>query len=326
MKKLFIIYFLVNSLSAFSQNKPIAIAIHGGAGYMTPESVYPEKKAEYETSLQNALNKGYMLLQEGKPALDVVQEVIRMLEEDTLFNAGRGAVLTAEGKPELDASIMCGATGKAGAVAGVSRIQSPIHAAAEVMEKSPHVLLVRTGAERFYELQGNELISPDYFILPSALLRLKEVKKKTQGSHRENTESKLGTVGCVALDQNGNLAAGTSTGGMMNKLWGRVGDSPIVGSGTWANNATCAVSCTGHGEYFMRLNVAHDVHAQMKYAKKKLKKAVHYSIHSTLENAGGKGGLIALDAKGNVAIEFNTPSMLRAWKNAKGESEVKVFD
>lgn len=326
MKKLFIIYFLINSLISFSQNKPIAIAIHGGAGYMSSESVHPEKKAAFETSLQNALNKGYALLQEGKPAMEAVQEVIRILEEDTLFNAGRGAVLTAEGKPELDASIMCGASGKAGAVAGVSRIQSPIHAAAEVMQKSPHVLLVREGAERFYEMQGNELISPDYFILPSALLRLKEVKSQTQGSQHENTKSKLGTVGCVALDQNGNLAAGTSTGGMMNKMWGRVGDAPIVGSGTWANNATCAVSCTGHGEYFMRLNIAHDVHAQMKYGKKKITKAVHCSIHEALEKSGGKGGLIALDAKGNVAIAFNTPSMLRAWKNAKGESEVKIFE
>ena len=283
--------------------QPIAIVVHGGAGTILKKNMSDEKEKKYKSKLEEALRAGYQVLQNGGTSLDAVEQTIIILEDSPLFNAGKGAVFTHDERNELDASIMVGSNLKAGAVAGVTHIKNPIRAARAVMEKSEHVLLAREGAEQFALLQKLDTVSPTYFFTEKRAKSLKRAKK----------EEKFGTVGCVALDQNGNIAAGTSTGGMTNKKWGRIGDSPIIGAGTYANNSTCGVSSTGWGEYFIRGVVAHDISAMMEYGGKSLKESANHVIHHKLTELGGTGGIIALDQKGNIAMEFNTEGMYRAF-------------
>jgi len=281
------------------ETKNWAIAIHGGAGYISPGRYDAEEEEAYLDALDEALKIGEEALKSGSPALEVVQQVIMHLEDNPLFNAGRGAVLTNSGTAELDASLMDGRSLNAGAVAGVKTIKNPILAARYVMDSTKHVLLSGDGVEGLVGKAGLEMVKNEYFI--------------TQ-EHREELKSiqKHGTVGCVVLDRGGNLAAGTSTGGMMNKQWGRIGDSPIIGAGTYADNSTCAVSCTGHGEYFIRKSIAHDIHARMKYGKQNLATAAKGSLDE-LSDMNALGGFVAVDKNGKVAMLFNTEGMFRAY-------------
>lgn len=289
------------------------LVIHGGAGSLTPENVPAEVEAAYAASLRKALNTGWEMLERGYDALDVVEAVIIRLENDTLFNAGRGAVLTAEGRVELDASIMDGHQRRAGCVSGVRNTKNPIRLARMVMERSPHVFHYGAGADELAKQWELPMVENDYFITKRWANKYAQLKKE------------YGTVGVTVLDKKGNLAAGTSTGGMMMKAHGRIGDSPIIGAGTYADNNSCAVSCTGHGEYFIRATAARDVAAQMEYGNKQLNEAAEFVITSRVGEAGGIGGLIAIDKKGNVALPFNTESMLRAAKTSRGLEVVAVF-
>lgn len=303
---------------------PITIAIHGGAGTILKENMPDSLEQQYRQTLKQALFAGYAVLQAGGTSLDAVQAAIVFMEDSPLFNAGKGAVLTHEGTVELDAAIMDGSNIKAGAVGGVKTVKNPIVAARRVMENSPHVMMIGEGADAFAKAQGLETENPDYFITDYRLKALQKIlqqeKTDTTGYRLELSESgneKYGTVGAVALDQFGNLAAGTSTGGMTNKKFGRIGDSPIIGAGTYANNQTCAVSATGHGEFFMRNVVAYDVSALIEYAGLSVQEAAQRVIFTKLLPQGGLGGLIALDAKGNLALPFNTEGMYRGFMNNK---------
>ena len=313
-----ILVFLIISCSEKNQelpiNQPIAIVVHGGAGTILKKNMSDEKEKKYKSKLEEALRAGYQVLQNGGTSLDAVEQTIIILEDSPLFNAGKGAVFTHDERNELDASIMEGSNLKAGAVAGVTHIKNPIRAARAVMEKSEHVLLAREGAEQFALLQKLDTVSPTYFFTEKRAKSLKRAKK----------EEKFGTVGCVALDQNGNIAAGTSTGGMTNKKWGRIGDSPIIGAGTYANNSTCGVSSTGWGEYFIRGVVAHDISAMMEYGGKSLKESANHVIHHKLNELGGTGGIIALDQKGNIVMEFNTEGMYRGFMT-EDSSSISIY-
>lgn len=291
-----------------------AIAIHGGAGSINPDKMSDSIVIAYEEALNQALEVGIRVLSEGGNGLDAVEKVILILEDSPLFNAGKGAVFTAKGTNELDASIMEGNTLNAGAVAGVTTIKNPISAARTVMEKSEHVMLAGRGAEEFAEKHNLTLVDPSYFYTGH---RWKSLQRAIQNE-------KHGTVGCVVLDTHGNLYAGTSTGGRTNKKFGRIGDSPIIGAGTYANNQTCAVSCTGHGEYFIRLAIAHDISARMAYLDESLTEAANHVIMHKLDKAGGTGGIIAVDKNGNISTVFNTPGMLRAWANPKDGKNVAI--
>lgn len=306
-----------------------AMVIHGGAGTLKRENMTPEKDAQYRAALDSALTIGESILKNGGSAADAVEKTIHYLENVPLFNAGIGAVYTAEAKHELDASFMDGATLNAGAVGGVTNIKHPISAARAVLEHSEHVMLTGPGAERFAEEQGLETVDNSYFDTPFRYEALKKAQaaEKEQLSVRTNPlfpDAKFGTVGCVALDQNGNIVAGTSTGGMTNKKYGRVGDSPIIGAGTYANNATCGVSCTGHGEFFIRYAVAYDVHAYMAYKELSLEDATDKVVNQKLVEAGGSGGLIALDKNGNIAMAYNTEGMYRGYVKP-GERLVGIY-
>lgn len=304
------------------------LVLHGGAGTITKDGLSEERQAAYENGLQTALETGYAVLDKGGSAEDAVIAAIRVLEDDSLFNAGRGSVLNANGFVEMDASIMRGRDLNAGAVAGVTKVKHPIEAAAAVMLNSPHVLMSNAGADQFAKERGLEQEPSSYFITQSSQrsLHRAQTREKDQGSIDDGySDWKYGTVGVAALDKQGNLAAGTSTGGMTNKMHNRIGDSPIIGAGTYANNESCAVSCTGHGEYFIRLNVAHEVSALMLYKGYDVHKASTYMIHTSLENLGGAGGLIALDRNGNLAMPFNTPGMFRGYKMSDGRTEVLMF-
>jgi beta-aspartyl-peptidase (threonine type) len=292
-----------------------AIVIHGGAGPMAQEAMGPDMEKNYRDALSEALRTGKKILQNGGTALDAVEMTIRMMEDNPLFNAGRGAVFTNEGKNELDASIMDGSNLGAGAVAAVTDIKNPISAARAVMTKSPHVLLSGAGASEFAKEHGLEIVPPGYFFTQRRWNAHVEALKK------ENN----GTVGCCALDRNGNLAAGTSTGGMENKRYNRIGDTPIIGAGTYASNATCAVSATGHGEYFIRWTVAHDISALMEYRGLTVKEASELVINDKLVKAGGSGGVICLDRKGNIAMTFNSAAMFRGFATAEGKEGVFIF-
>jgi len=293
-----------------------AIVIHGGAGDLAAENLTPETELAYRTSLAAALDTCRQILERGGSALDAVEHTIRTLEDNPLFNAGRGAVFTHDGKNELDASIMDGSNLMAGAVAAVTDIKNPISAARAVMEQSPHVTLSGAGASEFATEHGLEIVPPSYFFTDRRWNDLQEILKK----------EKHGTVGCCALDIRGNLAAGTSTGGMDNKRYNRIGDSPIIGAGTYARNATCAVSCTGHGEFFIRYTVAHDVSALMEYRGLTLAAAADTVVQGKLKRAGGKGGLIGVDHDGNIVMTFNTKAMFRAWAVSHGSTGIAVFD
>jgi L-asparaginase / beta-aspartyl-peptidase len=292
-----------------------AIVMHGGAGDMAQERMTPSMDSAYRESLKEALNTGKKILSEGGSSLDAVEASIRILENNPLFNAGKGAVFTHDGVNELDAAIMDGSTLAAGAVAGVRDIKNPITAARTVMTKSAHVLLTGVGASLFAKEQGLEIVPPSYFYTETRFGELQELLKK----------EKMGTVGCCALDKNGNLAAGTSTGGMSNKKYNRVGDAPIIGAGTYANNNSCAVSATGHGEYFIRWTVAHDISALMQYKGLSLKEASELVVNDKLVKAGGKGGVICVDTLGNISMPFNTKGMFRTFATADGKEGTYIF-
>lgn len=313
---------------SFSGHGTITLVIHGGAGTITRQNMTEEKDKQYRDKLDEVLGKGYEVLQNGGTSIDAVTTVIQMMEESPLFNAGVGAVFTNDGKNELDASIMDGNTGKAGAVAGVSKIKSPILGALTVMHNSPHVMMSGRGAEIFAEQQGLEMVDSSYFATERRFNQLKNVLEKEQQQAELITElpdNKYSTVGAVALDQYGNIAAGTSTGGMTNKRYGRIGDSPIIGAGTYADNGTCGVSSTGHGEYFIRNVVAYDIAATMKYKELPLEDAANEVIMIKLKEKGGSGGVIALDRKGNIAMPFNTEGMFRGYIKVEGQPVVKIY-
>ncbi len=312
------------------------LVIHGGAGTISKDRMTPEREAEYKAALEEALQTGYDILKDGGSSLDAVEQTIHVLENFPLFNAGKGAVFTNEGKNELDASIMNGATGEAGAVAGVTTLKNPISAARAVMEKSEHVMMVGKGAEAFAQAQGLETVDPSYFHTEGRWQDLQRALKRDSAAARIASTSvvhpgvedpfkdeKFGTVGCVALDNNGHLAAGTSTGGMTNKRFGRVGDAPIIGAGTFANEQV-AVSCTGWGEFYIRNVVAYDIAALMEYKGAPLAEAAQTALDK-VEADGGDGGLIALDKDGRMTMPFNTSGMYRGAITKDGKIEVYIF-
>lgn len=314
------------------------VVIHGGAGTITRAALTPERQAQYEAALQGILQSAQAMLGQGADALDVVTEAVRLLEECPLFNAGRGAVYTADGRHELDACVMRGSDLAAGAVAGVTRLRNPVLAARALLDAGGPVLLIGTGAEHFATARGCETVAPDWFGTPERLAQLKSVQA-SQGACAQSLDhdgqnllaalqpaplderAKFGTVGAVACDSQGRLAAATSTGGVTNKVPGRVGDSPLVGAGCYANDATVAVSCTGMGEAFIRGMAAHDVSALMAYAGLPLAEAARRVTMEKLPPLGGRGGMIAVDAEGNVALPFNTEGMYRGWARV-GEAPV----
>ena len=309
-----IIFFLFSCAEKAEQS--YGLVIHGGAGTITRENMSTEKEAEYISKLTAALKTGYAILENGGSGLDAVEATIKVMEDSPLFNAGKGAVFTGAGTNELDASIMDGATLQGGAVAGVKTVKNPISAARKVMEKTWHVLLAGEGADAFAKEQELDIVDNSYFHTEQRFKSLIKAKEKEIEKH--------GTVGCVALDKKGNLAAGTSTGGLTNKRWGRVGDSPIIGAGTYASNKTCAVSGTGQGEYFIRGSVAFDIAAQMDYEKKSVQTAAQAVIDKLTER-GGTGGVIVMDSKGNIAMSFNTEGMYRGFYLNDGELNVKIY-
>ena len=315
---------------------PFAIAIHGGAGTIEKSRFTPEQEKQYRAKLTEAVETGYKVLAKGGESLDAITAAINVLENSPYFNAGRGAVYTYDGAHELDASIMDGRDRQAGAVAGVKHIENPINLARLVMEESVHVMLSGQGAEEFAKEQGVPLIENNLFDTENrykSLLKAKEKLDKAKATSKDYQAAhialpanyKMGTVGAVALDQNGNLAAGTSTGGMTAKRFGRIGDAPVIGAGTFAENESCAVSATGHGEYFIRYNVAADICARVKYQNKSISVAGDEVINGVLKPIGGTGGVIIVDAKGNISLPFNTSGMYRASKSNTQATYVGIF-
>ena len=309
---------IVAQQADITKNKGYVIVLHGGAGNISAENTPPGKQAALKSVLDEALNAGKQVLAKGGSSLDAVVAAIKILEDSPLFNAGKGSVVTEEGKAEMDASIMDGKTLKAGAIAGVTIIKNPIMAARAVMDHSEHVMLSGKGAEQFAREQHLDIVEPSYFITPE---RWKSFLRMKEQDSLKRVKEKFGTVGAVALDLDGNLAAATSTGGIMMKKSGRIGDSPIIGAGTYANNEACAVSATGHGEFFIRYVVAYDIAALMLYKHWSLGKASDFVINHKLKDAGGEGGVICLDRQGNIATPFNTSGMFRAWLKNDGKSE-----
>ena len=320
----------------------ITLVIHGGAGTITRQNMSPEKEKAYRQALHQALQAGYAVLHQGGTSLDAVEAAIHVMEDSPLFNAGKGAVFTNEGKNELDAAIMDGKTLKAGAVAGVTTIRNPVSAARAVMEQSEHVMMMGAGAEKFAREKGLKIVDPSYFYTEPRYQQLEKARKaepvKPAGNgalrrHQADAIARLiftegrkfGTVGAVALDQYGNLAAATSTGGMTNKRYGRVGDAPIIGAGTYANNNTCAVSATGHGEFFIRSVVAYDIAALMEYKGWSVQQAAEEVVMKKLVARGGEGGVIALDRNGNFTMPFNAAGMYRGYIKAGGKSQVLIY-
>jgi len=313
------------------ETKKIGLAIHGGAGTIERSNMTPEREREYRTGLERALKAGYEILKRGGSSLDATEAAVRALEDDPHFNAGKGSVFTSAGTNEMDAAIMDGKTLAAGAVASLKHIKNPINLARLVMEKSGHVMMDCEGAEAFAKENGLELMDQKYFFTQErwdALQKIKAAEKsRTSGSGEKlliTGQDRHGTVGSVALDQNGNLAAATSTGGTTNKRPGRVGDSPVIGAGTYANNATCAVSATGDGEYFIRATVARDVSALMEYRGMSLKEAAQTALDNAAK-LGGTGGLIAIDHEGNMTLPFNTAGMYRGYAHPNGNFVVEIY-
>jgi beta-aspartyl-peptidase (threonine type) len=308
-----------------------AIAIHGGAGTILKSTMTPEKEKAYLDGLKNAIESGETILKNGGSSLDAVEKAIRSLEDNPLFNAGKGAVFSNAGKNEMDASIMNGEDLSAGAVAGILNIKNPISLAKGIMQKSEHVFLAGNGAIEFAKLIGSEFEEDAYFFEQMRFDQLQQAKQSDgvfldhTTDKFENGEKKFGTVGAVALDIHGNLAAGTSTGGMTNKKFGRVGDSPIIGAGTYANNETCAISCTGHGEFFIRSVVAHDISCLIEYKGLSLKEACDFVVMDKLVKIGGEGGLVSIDKNGNIEMPFNSEGMYRAKKSEDGALFIKIY-
>ena len=314
------------SMMSAADGTRIAIALHGGAGTIERSAMSEELEATYRAFLNDAITVGYEQLREGRSGLDVVVHVIQLMEDSPMFNAGRGAVYTWDGTHELDASIMHGETLDAGAVAGASTVRSPIALARAVMEDSPHVMLAGAGAEAFALEQGFDPVAPEYFATERRQEALDAYKADEQAGLKPEADHKFGTVGVVVLDQAGTLVAGTSTGGMTGKRWGRIGDSPVIGAGTYANNRSCAVSATGHGEYFIRHTVARDICARMQFGGATLEEAANTVVMEELVTAAGEGGVVAVDPAGRVALVFNTSGMYRASIDATGEKIVGIYD
>jgi L-asparaginase / beta-aspartyl-peptidase len=306
---------------------PLAIAIHGGAGVIDRAQMAPEREASYLAGLSVALDAGYWILERGGSSLDAVTEAVRLMEDDPQFNAGRGAVLTHDGEAELDASIMDGVGPRAGAVAGIRHVKNPIGLARLVMDKSPYVMLIGEGAEQFAREQGLEFVPNTYFRTPYREQELQRALQRQRHSEKGGPApgTITGTVGAVALDRAGNLAAATSTGGMTNKRYGRVGDSPIIGAGTYANNESCAVSATGSGEFFIRAVVAYDIHALVHYKQLSLRDAAREVVQVKLKRAGGDGGIIAIDRAGHITLEFNCEGMFRGARDSRGRRDVAIY-
>jgi L-asparaginase / beta-aspartyl-peptidase len=313
--------------AAASGDEPmVSIAIHGGAGVISRASLSAENERAYRADLQGALDAGYAVLDKGGSSLDAVVAAVKILEDSPLFNAGKGAVFSHAGINELDAAIMDGATQKAGAIAGVRHLRNPIEVARLVMERTPHVLLAGEGAEEFALEQGIELVPGSYFHTERRWKQLEEAQKAEQtASLPKDDIGYFGTVGAVARDRDGNLAAATSTGGMTNKRWGRIGDSPIIGAGTYADNATCAVSATGSGEYFIRAVVAHEICARVRLSGVSAAQAAREVIHGKLTEIGGDGGVIVVDKAGALSLEFNTEGMFRGARDSGGRREVAIY-
>lgn len=311
-------------------NNNFAIAIHGGAGTILRSLMTPEKESLYIKGLQEAIDAGHKILKEGGTSIDAVEAAVVALENYPLFNAGKGAVFTNKGTHEMDASIMDGKTLEAGAVSGISNVQNPVALARVIKEKSGHVFLCGTEAETFAKLMNLPFQPDDYFYEEGRYKQWQEVKDSDgyQLDHTVNSGEgkKFGTVGAVALDMHGNIAAATSTGGMTNKRFGRVGDSPMIGAGTYANNATCAISCTGHGEYFIRAVVAYDISCLMEYKGLTLKQACDYVVKDKLVKFGGEGGLIAIDTAGNIELPFNSEGMYRGYKKGDADAVIKIYE
>lgn len=306
-----------------NEGKPLVILVHGGAGSARPGGMPEEDEAAYRNGLQTALNSGYAILAQGGSSIDAVTAAITTMEDNALFNAGKGAVLNAEGKVEMDSSIMNGADLDAGAVAGVTEARHPVLAARAVMERSKHVMMAGPGADAFIRSQGLQTEPLEYFLTPRRVEQLKRVQEKEMQGATISKATHFGTVGAVALDAEGHLAAATSTGGMTNKKWGRVGDSPIIGAGTYANDKACAVSATGWGEYFIRNTVARDICAHVQFQGQTVQQAADELIAQVGEQ-GGDGGVLVLGPDGDFAFSFNTGVMFRGVKTANGE-EVAIF-
>jgi L-asparaginase / beta-aspartyl-peptidase len=300
------------------------MAIHGGAGTMPRADMTAEAEHRYRSGLQEALDAGYEVLRNGGTSLDAVTRSVVLLEDDPLFNAGRGSVFTLDGRNELDASIMEGRTLKAGAVCGVTRIQNPVLLARSVMENSEHVMLADAGAEQFAETQGFSFVPQSYFHTPERWQQLQRIRSGDRGLSA-HTISHVGTVGAVALDSHGHLAAATSTGGMTGKRFRRIGDSPIIGAGTYADDRSCAVSATGHGEIFLRCAVAHDVGARMRYGGRSVGAAAREVVFEELPALAGEGGVIAIDGRGDIALEFNSEGMFRASRKQGEEAQIAIY-
>jgi beta-aspartyl-peptidase (threonine type) len=331
--KLMFVLFIVSCTSVKGPSQPtFGIVIHGGAGTILKENMTPEMEHAYENKLAEAISVGHKILKEGGSSQEAVEKTIHVMENSPLFNSGKGAVLTAEESIALDASFMDGNTLDAGAVAGVKHIKNPISAAIRVMKNSPHVMLAGEGADYFAANQGLDTVPESYFITENRLSDLRRVKKRESDQkvsinlieEQYFKNQRIGTVGCVALDLQGNLSSGTSTGGMTNKKWGRIGDAPIIGAGTYANNASCGVSATGWGEFFIRSVVAHDIAALVEYSGLTINEASK-RVMKKVKDLGGDGGVVVLDTKGNVAMEFNTPGMYRAHMDSDGNLEVKIY-
>ncbi|MBL7956762.1 MAG: isoaspartyl peptidase/L-asparaginase [Flavobacteriales bacterium] len=304
----------------------IALAVHGGAGTIARELMTPAREKAYRDALELALKRGHAVLKEGGTALDAVEAAVRALEDSPHFNAGKGSVFNADGQHEMDASLMNGSDLRAGAVAGVQNVKNPISLARRVMEKSSHVLISGMGAFEFAHKQKIELEDDQYFFDQFRYDQWKEtVGTDVYTLDHSDKEKKFGTVGAVALDAHGHIAAATSTGGMTNKKWQRIGDSPIIGAGTYANDATCAVSCTGHGESFIRAVAAHDVHALMAYKGLSLQEAVRVVVHEKLPPLDGDGGLIAVDRNGDIVLDFNCTGMYRGQVGTDGVFHTAIF-
>jgi beta-aspartyl-peptidase (threonine type) len=328
---------VATTVTATDQN--FGLVIHGGAGTILKENMSDSLELAYKNKLEEAIIKGHAILNGGGTSMEAVTAAINIMEDSPLFNAGKGAVFTNQETNELDASVMDGKTLNAGAVSGITNVKHPIDLAVAVMDKSEHVMLSGKGAEQFAKEQGIEQVNPSYFYTERRFKSLQRAKKREEVEldHDSDTkktafvndpfikDTKFGTVGCAALDKYGNLAAGTSTGGMTNKKYNRIGDAPIIGAGTYANNATCAVSSTGWGEYFIRAMVAHDISALMEYKGLSLQEAASEVIQKKLKNLGGTGGIVAIDHNGEVALEFNTAGMYRAHMNKDGELTIKIY-
>lgn len=350
MKRLCLLILMIGSVPVYSSpvmtdtvaatmkaERKIALAIHGGAGTINREKMTVEQELEYRNKMEESLDAGYAVLEAGGSALEAVMSAVKVMEDSPLFNAGRGSVFTSDGTNEMDAAIMDGATKNAGAVAALTRVKNPITAAHAVMTNSPHVFMVGRGAEQFAEEQGLELVDPSYFKVQRRYEQWLKIKETEQQKLDHSSilqmeledpyfkDRKFGTVGAVALDKGGNIAAATSTGGMTNKRYGRVGDVPIIGAGTYADNSTCAVSATGHGEFFIRTVVAHEISAQIKYAGKSLAEAADDVVMRQLVDIKGEGGVIAIDQKGNIVMPFNSEGMYRGYIREKGQGQTFIY-